>query len=73
MIALFRRGVIIALTGYQRFLSPFLPRACRFFPSCSAYTREAVERYGILKGIGLGLRRLGRCHSWHPGGFDPVR
>lgn len=72
MIALFRRGIIIALIGYQRYLSPFLPSACRFFPSCSAYTREAVERYGSLKGIGLGLRRLARCHSWHPGGFDPV-
>ncbi|MBI2089262.1 MAG: membrane protein insertion efficiency factor YidD [Deltaproteobacteria bacterium] len=72
-MALLRRGIIIALTGYRRFLSPVLPRACRFFPSCSAYMCEAVERYGILKGIGLGLSRLGRCHPWHPGGFDPVR
>lgn len=68
-----RRLLILLLLGYQKFLSPLLPRACRFYPSCSAYAEEAVRTFGILKGIGRALRRIGRCHPWHPGGYDPVR
>lgn len=63
---------IALIRFYQQFISPGLPPSCRFAPSCSQYTLEAVQRYGALKGVWLGLRRLLRCHPWHPGGFDPV-
>lgn len=68
------RGVIVALLdGYKRFVSPWLPSACRFHPTCSMYMREAVARYGAARGVWMGLLRLGRCHPFHPGGIDPVR
>jgi hypothetical protein len=54
-------------------ISPLLPSACRFYPTCSQYMREAVERYGVARGVWMGLRRLARCHPFHAGGFDPVR
>ena len=59
--------------GYHKILSPALPRACRFYPSCSIYAAEAIRRHGVLKGGLLGLRRLFRCHPWSDGGFDPVK
>ena len=62
-----------ALRVYKLALSPLLPSACRFYPTCSEYMREAVERYGAVRGIGKGVWRLLRCHPWHEGGFDPVR
>jgi len=65
--------VIGALRVYKFALSPLLPAACRFYPSCSDYMREAVERYGPIRGVWMGLRRLARCHPFHAGGFDPVR
>ncbi len=67
-----RRAVLIALRGYQLILSPLLPPACRFAPSCSAYAVEAIEKHGVLRGGILAAKRLGRCHPFHPGGFDPV-
>lgn len=66
-------AMTLLVSVYRRFLSPMLPRACRFYPSCSVYMEEAIRKFGILKGIGRGLRRIGRCHPWHPGGYDPVR
>jgi hypothetical protein len=57
---------------YQTLISPMLPASCRFIPSCSEYTYQAIERYGIVRGGWLGLRRISRCHPWNPGGFDPV-
>ena len=57
---------------YKYVISPILGRRCRFFPSCSEYAAEAVEKYGALKGAYLGLKRISRCHPWNPGGFDPV-
>ena len=73
MSEMLRTVLALLLSGYRNFLSPMLPRACRFYPSCSAYTEEAIRRFGILKGITHGLRRISRCHPWHPGGYDPVR
>ncbi|MBL0714458.1 MAG: membrane protein insertion efficiency factor YidD [Desulfosarcina sp.] len=60
------------IRGYQFFLSPLIGPCCRFHPSCSEYTLEAINRYGLVKGIYLGTRRLLKCHPLHPGGFDPV-
>jgi putative membrane protein insertion efficiency factor len=67
-----QRGIELLIRGYQRGVSPLLPPSCRFSPTCSQYTLDAVRRYGALRGVWLGLRRLARCHPWHPGGFDPV-
>lgn len=61
-----------SLRMYKRILSPLLPSACRFTPTCSVYAYDAIDAYGPLKGLWLGLRRLMRCHPLHPGGFDPV-
>ncbi|XQE67190.1 membrane protein insertion efficiency factor YidD [Pseudomonas sp. P3C3] len=57
---------------YQYLISPLLGPCCRFHPSCSHYAIEAIERHGALRGGWLAVRRLGRCHPWHPGGYDPV-
>jgi putative membrane protein insertion efficiency factor len=60
------------LRGYQYAISPLFGANCRFYPSCSDYACEALERHGALKGSWLALRRVARCHPYHPGGFDPV-
>jgi hypothetical protein len=67
-----RRLVVALIKAYQYFLSPFLGSNCRFYPSCSAYAALAVARFGVSRGLWLALRRLARCHPWHPGGVDPV-
>lgn len=64
--------VLAVIRGYKRFLSPLLPPMCRFEPTCSAYAAEAVEKYGVMRGGWLGVRRLSRCHVFNPGGWDPV-
>jgi len=68
-----RQQVIFCLRIYKRWISPMLPAACRFSPTCSEYMMEAVEKHGVARGIWMGLKRLGRCHPFHQGGFDPVR
>lgn len=67
-----RQVFILLVRGYQVTLSPLLPAACRYYPSCSAYAIEALERYGAWRGSWLALRRIGRCHPFRPGGYDPV-
>jgi hypothetical protein len=67
-----KRAVLLLLFGYKRFVSPWLPPACRFEPTCSEYMLEAIERRGVARGLVLGLRRLLRCHPFCAGGFDPV-
>jgi len=66
------RLLILLIRFYQVVISPLIGPHCRFYPTCSQYTIQAIERHGISKGIYLGVRRLSRCHPWHPGGLDPV-
>ena len=68
-----RKVVVAALSFYKRFLSPFVPAACRYRPTCSQYMLDAVEKYGVRRGVWMGTLRLLRCHPFHQGGFDPVR
>jgi putative membrane protein insertion efficiency factor len=67
------RSVALALiTAYQKLLSPMLPRSCRFYPSCSEYAKQAIQKYGVVKGGWLALKRIARCHPGNLGGLDPV-
>jgi putative membrane protein insertion efficiency factor len=68
-LAALARALILV---YRYALSPLLGPRCRFYPSCSAYALEAIDRHGALRGLWLAVRRVGRCHPWHPGGYDPV-
>ena len=67
-----KRLLSLLIRGYQLGFSPFLGDACRFHPSCSEYARQAILRHGVGRGAWLAMRRLGRCHPWHPGGIDEV-
>ncbi len=67
-----RTLILLLLAAYRKAISPFLPPACRFYPSCSAYAETALRRHGAARGSWLTLRRLSRCHPLHPGGIDPV-
>jgi putative membrane protein insertion efficiency factor len=69
---LMQRLLIGLIRIYQVALSPFVGNQCRFTPTCSQYAREAVERHGALKGAWMAIKRVFRCHPWHPGGHDPV-
>jgi uncharacterized protein len=60
------------IVAYRRYVSPALPARCRFYPSCSAYAQESLERHGALRGTALAVWRILRCHPFHPGGYDPV-
>lgn len=62
-----------AVRIYQKVISPLLGSNCRFYPSCSQYAYEAIDRYGIIRGGWMAMSRLSRCHPFHPGGYDPVR
>jgi putative membrane protein insertion efficiency factor len=67
-----RRVLVTAIRGYQLVISPLFPPVCRFQPTCSSYAIIALERYGVVKGGWLALRRVSRCHPFNPGGYDPV-
>lgn len=67
-----KRVILFLIRGYQRVVSPLFPSACRFYPSCSEYTHQAIEKHGVLRGGWLGIRRISRCHPWNEGGHDPV-
>lgn len=67
-----KKPIILLLRGYKLAISPLLGQRCRFYPSCSTYTMEAVDRFGVLRGGWLGVCRIARCHPLHPGGPDPV-
>jgi len=64
---------VLLIRGYQKFISPLFPPTCRFYPTCSEYFIQALEKYGIFKGSYLGIRRILRCHPWNPGGYDPLK
>lgn len=66
------RPMILLVRGYQLLISPFLGNNCRYMPSCSAYTIEAMEKWGAWRGLWMGIRRVSRCHPFHEGGYDPV-
>jgi hypothetical protein len=66
------RFLIALIRAYQVVLSPFIGAHCRFHPTCSHYAVEAIREHGPIKGLYLSVRRLSRCHPWHPGGYDPV-
>ena len=68
-----RKIFIFLIKFYQKAISPFLGRRCRFYTTCSEYTKQAVEKYGALKGLYLGLIRILKCHPFHKGGYDPLK
>jgi len=72
MKSLFVYPLLLLIRAYQLAISPLLGSRCRFHPSCSEYSLDALRRYGALRGLWLAMRRVGRCHPWHPGGYDPV-
>jgi putative membrane protein insertion efficiency factor len=67
-----RRPLILIVRGYQLWVSPLLPAACRYYPTCSAYAIQALEKHGAITGTWLAIRRIARCHPFRPGGYDPV-
>ncbi len=67
-----RRGLVLLIIFYQRLISPLLPQSCRFYPTCSEYAKQAILKYGPLRGGWLALKRLARCHPLSKGGYDPL-
>jgi putative membrane protein insertion efficiency factor len=70
--ALTSRLGVYAIRGY-RIVFAWMPSSCRFEPTCSRYTEQAIQKYGLFRGSWMGARRIARCHPWNPGGYDPVR
>lgn len=70
---LLKKIIILLIRGYQIFISPIMPGKCRFYPTCSTYFVQAVEKYGPFKGSLLGIKRILKCHPFHEGGYDPLK
>ncbi len=68
-----KKLMVLLIKFYQRFISPIKPGKCRFYPTCSQYMLQAIEKYGAFKGCLLGIKRILRCHPFHPGGYDPLK
>lgn len=68
-----KRVFLLMIRFYQKVISPLKPPTCRFYPTCSTYTYQAVDKYGAMKGIWLGVKRISKCHPFHPGGYDPLK
>lgn len=70
-----KRVLLIVIRWYQRHISPYKPggRTCRFYPTCSEYAAQAIEKYGVLRGVVMAGKRILKCHPFHPGGYDPVK
>ncbi len=67
-----RQAFVLVIRGYQLFLSPLFPASCRYYPTCSQYAIEAIEKHGAVKGLMLTAKRISRCHPFSAGGFDPI-
>ena len=69
----FKKIMIAMIRFYQKYISSLFPATCRFYPTCSTYFIQALEKYGVIKGSYLGIRRILKCHPWHEGGYDPLK
>ncbi|MEA2021054.1 MAG: membrane protein insertion efficiency factor YidD [Candidatus Caldatribacteriota bacterium] len=67
-----KKIIIIIITLYRKYVSPLKPATCRFYPTCSEYSIQALTKYGLLKGVWLSAKRISRCHPFNPGGYDPL-
>jgi putative membrane protein insertion efficiency factor len=67
-----QKVLIALLRAYKKFVSPFLPSACRYSPTCSEYMMQAIAKHGVVRGVWMGTKRVARCHPFHEGGYDPV-
>jgi len=72
-MGLFKRQLVFIIRLYQKYISPLKKPCCRFYPTCSQYALEAVQKYGVFKGSLLSVRRILKCHPFNPGGYDPVK
>ena len=68
-----KKILLYLIRGYQKFISPLFPPHCRFYPTCSEYGFQAIQKHGVLRGLWLALIRVGKCHPFHSGGYDPVK
>jgi len=73
VIAALKKIMILLIRGYQIFISPWFGAKCRFYPTCSTYFIQALEKYGVFKGSFLGIKRILKCHPWNDGGYDPLK
>lgn len=67
-----RRVALALVSFYRKYISPMFPPSCRYVPTCSEYAMIALQRYGFIRGSWMAIKRICRCHPWHPGGYDPV-